>query len=124
MYTTKRPSAQPPRRWKAPARATLLLLAECSRSALRWLRWKTAASVQPFRGRVTSVSIFDFFPPNQHRRLSSSSRKRPTVFNHEWTRLTQHGEVAIALECVDLSTLSAGDLSPTNAGRRPARRGR
>src|SRR6059036_472593 len=37
---------------------------------------------------------------------------------------TQRGEAATSLECADLSALSAGDLSPSNAGRRPTLPGR
>src|SRR5438093_1495925 len=39
-------------------------------------------------------------------------------------RFARRGEAAVTLECADLSALSAGDLSPSNAGRRPALPGR
>src|SRR5436309_6977754 len=79
--------------------------------------WLHSGSIRSGQAHLTANPTLCQTGSGATERLDS----HPIPRNHEWT---QRGEAASTLECADLSALSAGDLSPSNAGRRPTLPGR
>jgi len=56
---------------------------------------------------------------NEDREPAAKKTLPGVLRSRKKARMAQRGEAATTLECADLSALSAGDLSPSNAEWRP-----